>query len=213
MTFGTAGSDAAFKKRYNYSQVLMGLEPTELPEGVFADGGYVNCVPNGSPWIDGDMNYGGMVSDPGTIAAFQELVKAWAWDSYLGRSNDPQAKAAYLDAIARAAYKGGSGGIDCGAFVSALMRESGWDPNYAAGNTSVQASYLSKNWHALGNGSSINAGQLKPGDVAIRDGHVFVYVGDIPGFDSNIASASLGTRAPMAGREAINDSRLTWYRR
>ena len=59
---------------------------------------------------------------------------------------------------------------------------------------------------------------LQPGDVAMRTGHTFIFVGDIEGFDSNIASASYSAncnnaRSPMAGRESITDSRLTWYRK
>ena len=71
-----------------------------------------------------------------------------------------------------------------------------------------------------------NTSVLQPGDVAFSGpanaaSHTFVYVGNIAGFRSNIASASAnGTgnyaRAPMAGKESLTYSDSTpvrWYRK
>ena len=78
----------------------------------------------------------------------------------------------------------------------------------------------SHNWTLL-NGSpnrQVDTSILQPGDVAFSNGHTFIYVGEIAGFDSKIASASYGqssARAPMAGREDLlfgNGSIVRWYR-
>jgi hypothetical protein len=59
---------------------------------------------------------------------------------------------------------------------------------------------------------------LQAGDGAFSRGHTFIYVGEIPGFDSVIASASIGgssARAPMAGTEGLlegNGAIVRWYR-
>lgn len=158
----------------------------------------------------------------GNVGSLQQLIREWAWPDYSNPQLDRMpAYANYIDNVAT--YTGytasnGAKGIDCGAFVANLMVASGWDPNYVQGYTVEQRNYLAANWTRLGSGSEISESDLQPGDVAIRDGHVFVYAGDIPGFNSKIASASMRTdtsagRAPMAGHERINDSRLTWYRR
>ncbi len=71
-------------------------------------------------------------------------------------------------------------------------------------------------------GVPVDTGVLRPGDVAFSagaypsSGHTFVYVGNIPGFDSVIASASLDERAPMAGSESLISDRgfaVRWYRK
>ena len=108
-------------------------------------------------------------------------------------------------------------GADCGGFVTRLVTDSGWDPAYnhngKGGPTPTQKAWLDDNWENLGKGNVIDTGTLRPGDVAMLPGHTFIYVGDIPGFGSKIASASLCQRAPMAGSESITASNTTWYRK
>ncbi len=153
----------------------------------------------------------------------------YAWPEYrsvqeYGAARREQ-KSEYADAHRAAAqrgeYLGGCNGNDCGAFVTRVMRDSGFDPNYNSsnGNTVYQRSYLEANWSVVGRGNQISTADLLPGDVAMRDGHTFMFVGDQPGFESVIASSSYSegcrsatVRAPMAGREIVTDSRLTWYR-
>jgi len=53
---------------------------------------------------------------------------------------------------------------------------------------------------------------MRPGDIAIRDGHTYMYVGKQPGFGTKIASASLDGRAPMAGSETPADPSYQWFR-
>ncbi|MDR1032524.1 MAG: phage tail-type lysozyme domain-containing protein [Candidatus Nomurabacteria bacterium] len=128
-------------------------------------------------------------------------------------------------------FKGGCSGNDCGGWVTFLIRESGWDPEYnsscnngSGAATPCQISYLrgSDKWYCVyGCASSDKTGpetvkteaDLKPGDVYFSDssgapGHTWAYVGEIQGFGSKIASASYSTpcsttRAPTAGGEGL----------
>ena len=129
-------------------------------------------------------------------------------------------------------------GIDCGGFVTTLLNESGFDPDYnyggviAKGATAInsgQLKYIKEHpdqWKMVNPsyGQAIsNESDLSPGDVAFnycnsqwRCEHTFVYVGEIKGFGSHIASASYGDgvsygRAPMAGQEPIVSNGVTWY--
>lgn len=170
---------------------------------------------------------------------FIDAVKKYVWPDFRGwYSNNGDAstgifavtptddyKAAVLAADAVGNYTGdkcpslGVGsGIDCGGFVSTIIRDSGWDPNYNAskGATGGQMIWLEANWTKLGIGGSFGTETLQPGDVAINDGHTYVYIGaigTIEGFTKPVASASRCQRAPMAGTEGLSDSDYTWYRR
>ncbi len=120
-------------------------------------------------------------------------------------------------------YVGGSvsgvKGIDCGGFVTMLVRNSGFDPDYnkgkgatgSASDENSQWGYLDKNWKKINPSSTKD---LEPGDVAINSSHTFIHVGDVEGFGDVFASASYSTsgngRAPMAGGDDI--SGYTWYR-
>lgn len=112
-------------------------------------------------------------------------------------------------------------GIDCGAFVTTFIYDSGWDVNYnysgKGGNTTSQKTWLDANWQNLGEASTIDVGILKPGDVSINaygnDAHTFVYIGDVDGYETNVASASQCQRAPMAGSESLTGTGYTWYRK
>jgi hypothetical protein len=134
---------------------------------------------------------------------------------------------AVSQSISEGRYVGGSingvPGIDCGGFVTILVQNSGLEPNYndTKGTTDVQEAWVkSHNWTLLNSSASVpvDTSILQAGDVAFSNGHTFIYVGEIPGFDSNIASASYGqssARAPMAGLEDLhhgNGSVVRWYR-
>lgn len=163
----------------------------------------------------------------GDVAALQATVKLYAWPEY-HKPGYVTLKPEYGEAVAKAAaagiYVGGTQyrGVDCGGFVSRVMIDSGYEPSYNAanGNTTVQKKWLNENWDNLGNGGSIDTATLQPGDVAIKDGHTFMFAGtNIEGFGvatsgwKGIASASLDERAPMAGLENLTDSDFTWYRK
>lgn len=149
----------------------------------------------------------------------QSLLLGYAWPTYTAGKTEktPGYASAIAAAQADGQYIGGCDGVDCGAFVTRLVIDSGWDVNYNSsgkgGNTDSQESWAKTNWETLGNGASIDTATLQPGDVAFQPGHTFIFVGNVEGFESNIASSSLCDRAPMAGKESITDSSVTWYRR
>lgn len=182
------------------------------------------------------------------VSGLQELTLQYAWPDYRNPRTESLERAAKpTDAYAKAindlpnsAYTGGCVtvggvnycGIDCGAFVTRLVIDSGYDPEYnyggdrgdGAGNTADQERWLGDNWQSLGRGGSFSTDELRPGDVAMVTGternHTFIFVGEIEGFGENgatpgVASASIGAswRAPMAGSESLTDPGFTWYRR
>lgn len=109
-------------------------------------------------------------------------------------------------------------GIDCGGFVTLLVRDSGYEKGYndngKGGATSAQEAWMQKNWESLGSSSGISEGTLQPGDVAINASHTFIYVGEVPGFQAKIASASLDERAPMAdNQQSPTQPGYNWYRK
>lgn len=132
----------------------------------------------------------------GDVAAFQETVKKFAWPEHHDSPYTEQMPD-YKEATKRAAYKGGCGGNDCGGFVTILMRESGWDPDYNSSlcGTGCQQDYLdsSEKWEDITD-TLQSEDDLEPGDVLIvndsNHGHTLVFVGDIDGFGSKYASAS-----------------------
>lgn len=169
--------------------------------------------------------------------SLQELVTKYAWPEYKGQDftqQMPDYTATIQQRVSQKLYVGGNNGNDCGGFVTTLMQESGFAPDYnyggridqGASNVPVQEQWVQENGWTLLNGSpsaQIDTNLLQPGDVAFVTGHTFVYVGNIPGFDSVIASASYSAdpdrgRSPMAGRESLTyDSErgeiVRWYRK
>jgi len=185
-------------------------------------------------------------SDSGcSNGTLSDKVLSYAWPTYRGLTT--VAQQGWTDAVKQAQssgmYVGGSAypGIDCGAFVTLLLINSGFEPNYnygdllskGAGNTDAQEKWLRENWQSLGTGATINPANLQPGDVAIKssftgqEGHTFVWVGKVAGFGDDpahgrslangnpeqIASASLDERAPMADVQSPTDSHFNWYRK
>ena len=163
---------------------------------------------------------------------FEQLVKAYAWPEwhfgpFLERM--PDYAAAVTKSQSEGRYVGGSvrgvPGIDCGGFVTVLAQNSGLAPNYndKKGATETQEKWvIDHNWVLLNasNTTPVDTSILQAGDIAFSRGHTFIYVGDIPGFNSKIASASYsrdgtGGRAPMAGGEDLitgNGAIVRWYR-
>lgn len=151
-----------------------------------------------------------------------ETVKAYAHHQYSAARTDQTP--AYTEAVNRALsegrYVGGSGGgvrgNDCGGFVTTLVFDSGFDKGYNAdakgGNTVHQEAWLKQHWQPI---SATDAGDRLPGDVAVNGTHTYIYVGQVEGFETQIASASLDgpPRAPMAGKEGVADASFRWYRK
>ena len=162
---------------------------------------------------------------------FQALVLGYAWPEYHSapwHDRMPAYAEAVTQSISEGRYVGGSvagvPGIDCGGFVTVLVQNSGLEPNYndSKGATDTQEAWVkSHNWTLINAnaGTRVDTSLLQPGDVAFSSGHTFIYVGEIEGFDSVIASASYSThgagRAPMAGKEDLlfgNGAIVRWYR-
>lgn len=169
----------------------------------------------------------------GDAAAVQATIKAYAWPDYRGSpytKKKPEYDAAIAKASSSGGYVGSSGGIDCGVFVTRVIVDSGFDPNYNSGKgpTGEQTRWLNQNWQKLGAGNTIDTSTLQPGDVAMLPSHTFLFAGtNIDGFGKvttsessryasswkGVASASLGERAPMAGLEDMTASNTVWYRK
>lgn len=168
---------------------------------------------------------------------FEQTLAAYAWPNYRGHPYlimTPAYEKAVAAAQASGRYVGGLAhpGVDCGGFVTTLMVDSGFEPNYnyggkapSAGTTVAQEAWLKAHWRTVGSSDNMDASQLRPGDVAINSEHTFVYAGTTtgpsptapPGFQSNTASASVAIntttawRTPMAGSETPNLPGFTWY--
>jgi hypothetical protein len=153
----------------------------------------------------------------------------YAWASYHAPNyctEKPSYQAAIKAAARRGEYVGGTCtiggtwlGVDCGAFVTRVMRDSKADPDYNAnnGDTIAQKAYMDahpEKYQKLVNVSS--TGDLQPGDIAINDNHTYIFVGSQAGFGGNSASASFSSkgtswRAPMADN-AYGFTEFSWYR-
>ena len=160
----------------------------------------------------------GQCGDPGLIG----YLKCYAWPDYRGSGyTDPTPDYAKAVEVAQGEgrYVGGINypGIDCGGFITLLLTDSGHEPGYnyngRGGNTVSQYKWTQENWETLGQGNEINVADLRPGDVANdENNHTFMWIGPVEGFQpTNIASASLDDRAPMAGQENPTEAKWTWF--
>lgn len=168
---------------------------------------------------------GGACESAAPTGDIQAYALKYAWPKWRGKdiTKKPEYAAANDAAVKEGRYIGGRiyPGVDCGGFVTTIVHDSGFDKGYnyggkisnGASNTVTQEQWVNENWQKLGSGSSINVADLKPGDVAFSPGHTFIFVGAIEGFESDIASASLDERAPVAGNESKVASDVTWYRK
>lgn len=153
----------------------------------------------------------------GDVASLQKKVLEFAWPEYHHAPYDAQMPK-YTDVVnSTSYYHGGCAGNDCGGFVTTLMHESGWDTNYNSNNGDVDAQYAyvkdeTNGWKDVTDTIKSND-DAKPGDVLIKNrygidhGHTLVFVGSIPGFSSEMASAAYDgdscssgsyARSPMA---------------
>ncbi|MDR3297824.1 MAG: phage tail-type lysozyme domain-containing protein [Candidatus Nomurabacteria bacterium] len=194
-----------------------GIRPTAAGQRLFADLIY-NVI----------TGLGNLGDGCGVGGAFAQLVLAYAWPEYhaspyFAMMPDYELVVAKRQDEGRYVGGGSHPGIDCGGWVTTLMQESGYEPNYndVSGGTAVQEQWVKDHgWTRLNPSGDIDTSLLRAGDVALTDGHTFVFVGEISGFDSNIASASYGGenpnsgawRAPMAGTESLTGG-VRWYRK
>ena len=148
----------------------------------------------------------------------------YAWSDYRPKGSagaltlKPSYKKAVEQAQAKHEYVGGRDypGVDCGGFITLAMKNSGVDPKYGAGgNTDTQLNYLltSGKYKEIKDPTTAD---MVPGAIAIKAGaddvgHTYMYVGENPGFETKVASASLDGRAPMAGMEVAADNEYRWF--
>ncbi len=166
-------------------------------------------------------------SGSGGTSALQNYTLKYAWKE-LNHSPRKERTPDYTNAISTAVNEGryvGEEGIDCGGFVTTLLYDSGFDKTYnkdaKGGPTYEQEAWVKANWQRLGaangtyepDGSKFTEDKLQPGDVAFSQGHTWIYVGEISGFESKYASASQGIKAPSAGEEGFFYDQNVWYRK
>ncbi len=166
-------------------------------------------------------------SGSGGTSALQNYTLKYAWKE-LNHSPRKERTPDYTNAISTAVNEGryvGEEGIDCGGFVTTLLYDSGFDKTYnkdaKGGPTYEQEAWAKANWQRLGaangtyepDGSKFTEDKLQPGDVAFSQGHTWIYVGEISGFESKYASASQGIKAPSAGEEGFFYDQNVWYRK
>ena len=166
-------------------------------------------------------------SGSGGASALQNYTLKYAWKE-LNHSPRKERTPDYTNAISTAVNEGryvGEEGIDCGGFVTTLLYDSGFDKTYnkdaKGGPTYEQEAWAKANWQRLGaangtyepDGSKFTEDKLQPGDVAFSQGHTWIYVGEISGFESKYASASQGIKAPSAGEEGFFYDQNVWYRK
>lgn len=167
------------------------------------------------------------ISSDGSKQALIETIKKYTQPEYhspVYKTKTPEYAAAIEKAVTNGEYVGGaegSPGIDCGGYITRIMRDSGYDPDYnkSNGNVPFQKQYLDQQV-AIGkyekiSGVTSNTSKLRFGDIAISDSHTYMYIGDaIPEFKGNSVSASVAPpeRAPMASN-VYNLSGFSWYRK
>ncbi len=170
----------------------------------------------------GTANSGGCAAT-GELSGLLNTIRKYAWPEYHEAPYlvmKPEYQAAVAAAQLAGVYVGGAQypGIDCGGFVTLTMRNSGTDPTYndQKGNVVGQKAYLDSHPDKFQkiNGATTTK-DLRAGDIFIANdlGHTYIFVGNVPNFGGNSASASLGPvtwRTPMASN-AYDISSSYWY--
>ncbi len=191
---------------------------------------------------DGNVAAGASRACGTNLQTLADYVRAYVWPEhhnppFLDRM--PEYAAAVTKRKSEGKYVGGTvdgvPGIDCGGFVTTIMQESGYDPDYngCASNTAPQEYWLreggsSDKWVWLNpNGEKMDPADLQLGDVAFTGAyygncsaggdHTWMWIGDFEGFQTNVASASYSSqgngRAPMSGTEGASYNNPRWYRK
>ncbi|HMS32249.1 MAG TPA: phage tail tip lysozyme [Candidatus Saccharibacteria bacterium] len=132
-----------------------------------------------------------------------------AWDRKVdnGQKNESDAKPSYQQAKNEINPSGDWS--DCGVFVSTVMILSGADPDYPlAGTEQTQKPYLESHTDKYQIMTSWTSADLQPGDIFIRDGHTFIYIGQP---DIEAVEASLGSRVPGIRPSGVPSSGADGY--
>lgn len=195
---------------YSTAQPSTQNQTNDLPE---------ECKNNGQVSLSGGVsntqtpadNQPGVKPAAGNVAALQSTIRSFLASPVTQRGLWTKTPA-YNSALARHGYYGGCEGRDCGAFVYTAIRESGWDPNFPKGPTWSMKSWLDSGantrWEKIvARGETAKRFKdsaqfvafLKPGDVFLQPGHVYIFTGKMVGSSSLTASASYCDNAPMPG--------------
>jgi hypothetical protein len=201
------------------------------------------AIPLPVPITGGDADADATTTDSACLGLsfgnILETIVAYSWPEYHDApyyEMKPEYKAAVRAARANGEYVGGNQhpGIDCGGYVTRVMRDSGADPKYNSyeGYTGLQYRYLEEN---IGSGGKYEKmrGVRGTGDLPTSNGEVYIAVipaehtyfytgaftyvdeaGQQKTWSRNGASASIGPyswRTPMASN-AFDFSRYHWYK-
>lgn len=181
------------------------------------------AVPLPIPITGGTAAAGGSTQCGGGSSSLSSIILRYAWPDYHHAPYlimKPDYEAAVKTAQANGVYVGGGihPGVDCGGFVTLVMRNSGIDPTYndQKGPVSGQKAYMDAHPNKFKRLTNVKStADLQPGDINIRSdlGHTYLYVGKIPNFNGNAASASIDSwRTPMASNVSPGDFSDYWYR-
>lgn len=144
---------------------------------------------------------------------FDKNILKYAWPNWNATRKD--ATPDYQELVNSGKYYNGGGATDCNGFVTKMIVVSEIDPNYnseygtcATTLSNIQGSGWGANWEMIYSpGQTFDTSKLKKGDVFLNRSHTFLFVGNIPGFQCDIASASLDDHVPVACQgENINAS-------
>lgn len=100
---------------------------------------------------------------------------------------------------------------DCGVFAATVMISSGIDPDFPVRGTGIQRDYFqsSDDYEFFVPQSE---GELKPGDILIVPGHIYMYTGERhQGQDGRALGASLYTRPPSGHDLYLSDNRGDYH--
>lgn len=219
----------AFLSRTLKGQVTDQTDPAKVAEGYKDKVTFESKKGEGQETTSTNSNTSANSADcPGTVntQGLSATILAYAWPQYeAGKLEQMPVYAQVVkEKSAKGEYVGGIKypGNDCGGFVTRALIDSGFLPEYnyggkwkdGASNAAIaQLPWAKANMQSLGTVTS--SSQLQPGDVAFDydAGHTWMFVGKIEGFGSEIASASMDQRAPMAGTEGLTYNGATWYRK
>ena len=205
----------------HYATIEMGLNKHTALKGHYVPASELQYNTTGSVGQQGN----GSASNSSTCSAgpwgsrIAQTALSFSWpeppEDVIPPRNSFLATSAYSSYITNydsgAPYKG----ADCGAFVGAVMRSSGADPNYPVSGTSEQQQYVENHPNLYTILYNVNSTKdLQVGDIAIvnlgsgngADGHTYIYVGPQPG-GYNEASASMNQRMPSLGQAIFQDYR------
>ena len=141
--------------------------------------------------------------DSSSGAVQGDIVKTAINLAWPDKSHGKQIKPEYLEAVKKyvPSYPTDEEGLtNCNYFVATVMIASGVDPEYNTGGTGEQDAYLRQKtdkYEEVGKASTTD--NLKPGDILVNGGHVYIYVGTEGGEAGNSRGASAGDWAPRPG--------------